>query len=203
RTGLQHLIGWLTAAFIAAFLFSCAATLPPLRPPPEPRSTVPLTDIPISTDNILEAHNLVRRELGIPPLRWSVQMQAYATEWAVFLSKEAGCDLRYRGAIGLPLHRNGLGENLYRHEALVNTDGNRGIDQIDGNTVVVSWLKQAEHYNYIEDTCSVNQRCEGYTQVVWADSAVVGCGGSSCPNRDQIWVCNYDPPGNYDLQRPY
>lgn len=200
---LKPRLKFFMAAYIAAFLFSCAAPLPDLRPPPERRTAVPETDVTVDSARVLEAHNVIRRQLGIPELSWSVQMQVYATEWALFLSSEAGCDLRYRGTVGLPLHKNGLGENLYFHEALVTSDGSRRIDEVDERVPVRSWARQAEHFNYVDNTCELNRQCDSYTQVVWSDSAVVGCGAASCPNNDQIWVCNYDPPGNFSLQRPY
>jgi hypothetical protein len=34
-----------------------------------------------------------------------------------------------------------------------------------------------------------------FTQLVWRSSARLGCGASVCRGL-QIWVCNYDPPGN-------
>ena len=191
------------AASVVAISVSCAAPIPDLRPPPERKTEVPATDISVDQQRILAAHNAIRSQLGIGDLRWSQQMQAYATEWALFLSDDAGCDLRYRGTIGLPLHKNGLGENLYRHEAVVSSNGGRRVDDVEEKSVVVSWARQAADYDYVSNTCALNATCENYTQVVWADSAVVGCGAASCPNKDQIWVCNYDPPGNFNQQRPY
>ena len=143
------------AACIAAFLFSCAAPIPDLRPPPERKTAVPASDIVVDNTQIIEAHNVVRRQLGVSELKWSFQMQAYATEWALFLSKEAGCDLRYRGSIGLPLHKNGLGENLFLQEAVVASDGSRRVEEVDERSVVVSWVQQSEHYNYVENTLSL------------------------------------------------
>lgn len=199
----KNKIHYVMAAAFAAFSVSCVAPIPDLRPPPERKTEIPATDIAVDPEAMLSAHNAIRQQLGISPLRWSQQMAAYSTEWALFLSSEAGCDLRYRGTIGLPLHKNGLGENLYRHEALVSSDGGRRIDEVDERTVVVGWARQAANYDYVSNTCALNSVCENYTQVVWADSAVVGCGAASCPNKDQIWVCNYDPPGNFNQQRPY
>jgi len=47
--------------------------------------------------------------------------------------------------------------------------------------------------------------------VVWRGSARLGCGVAKCSKNSpfsgfpdwQLWVCNYDPPGNYVGQRPY
>lgn len=191
------------AAICAAFFVSCTPLLPPLEPPPQRKTVVPQTDIQVDPARILESHNVIRRQLGVSELRWSQQMAAYATEWALFLAGDANCTLGYRGSIGLPLHKNGLGENLYIHDALVSSDGTRRVTEVDDRAVVVSWARQAEHFDYVQNTCALNQRCDNYTQVVWADSEVIGCGAASCGDKRQIWVCNYDPPGNFSQQRPY
>jgi hypothetical protein len=34
-----------------------------------------------------------------------------------------------------------------------------------------------------------------FTQVVWRQTTQLGCGVSTCRGMD-IWVCEYDPPGN-------
>jgi len=44
--------------------------------------------------------------------------------------------------------------------------------------------------------------CGHYTQIVWRDTKQVGCGVAR-DNRREIWVCNYDPPGNWVGHRPY
>jgi hypothetical protein len=41
------------------------------------------------------------------------------------------------------------------------------------------------------------------TQVVWRESVRLGCGTASCNDGGVIWVCNYDPPGNYLGNMPY
>lgn len=189
-------------AVVCAAVTSCAAPLPDLRPPVEVK-TIPVTDIAVEPQRIVDAHNKIRRQLSIPELQWSSQMAAYATEWALFLSNDIGCDLQNRGSIGLPQHRNGFGENLYKHQAVVKTDGSRLLDSIDGERVVFEWARESVDYDYTNNACAPGKSCDHYTQLVWRDSAVVGCGAASCGSRDQIWVCNYDPPGNFYKQRPY
>ena len=34
---------------------------------------------------------------------------------------------------------------------------------------------------------------------MWKGTAQVGCGMSQCKGMD-VWVCEYDPPGNWDGQ---
>lgn len=195
-------VSMITAATLVA-LVSCAKPLPDLRPAVVVNTVVPNTDITINAEQVLETHNLVRQSLGVPGLKWSNQMAVYATEWALFLANEAGCTLQYRGPSGLPLHKNGLGENLYKRNAIVWADGRREVDKLSAEQVVLSWATQSADYEYTSNSCGLNKECSDYTQLVWRDSKVVGCGAASCANQDQLWVCNYDPPGNFLNQRPY
>ncbi|MDO9190699.1 MAG: CAP domain-containing protein [Sulfurimicrobium sp.] len=45
--------------------------------------------------------------------------------------------------------------------------------------------------------------CGHYTQLVWKKTTAVGCGMAVCGSRDQIWVCQYSPAGNWAGQKPY
>jgi pathogenesis-related protein 1 len=45
--------------------------------------------------------------------------------------------------------------------------------------------------------------CGHYTQVVWKNSMEVGGGMAICDNKSQVWVCNYNPPGNVEGEKPY
>ena len=190
------------AIFLVAAI-SCASQLPDLRPPIEVNTVVPPSDISSDAQQMLATHNQIRRQLSLPDLRWSNQMEVYATEWALFLSNEANCDLFYRGSTGLPLHKNGIGENLYKHAATTRVDGDRSVDNIDARDVVLEWARESVDYDYGSNECGLGKSCDHYTQLVWRDSSVVGCGAASCPGKEQIWVCNYDPPGNFSKQRPY
>ena len=93
----------ITATTLVAVI-GCAPALPDLRPPVEINRVIPDTDIPTNSEQMLSAHNRIRQQLSIPPLKWSNQMSVLATEWALFLANDVGCDLRNRGATGLPLY---------------------------------------------------------------------------------------------------
>lgn len=192
----------LATATLVVAVVACTPRLPDLRAPAEVNKEIPQTDVTVDAKKILLAHNEIRRQLSIPDLRWSNQMASYATRWAVYLT-ESGCQLRHRGNIDLPLHKNGLGENLFRRSAVVWADGRREVESVAEKDVVLEWARESANFNYVENSCALNETCEHYTQLVWRDSVVVGCGAASCPNQDQIWVCNYDPPGNFIRQRPY
>jgi pathogenesis-related protein 1 len=79
--------------------------------------------------------------------------------------------------------------------------------------VVASWVGEDANYDYATNTCAPGQMCGHYTQVVWRDSVGLGCGMTNCTKNNpfsgdgngpwQLWVCNYDPPGNYVGEKPY
>jgi pathogenesis-related protein 1 len=75
--------------------------------------------------------------------------------------------------------------------------------------VVASWVSEDADYDYAANTCSAD--CGHYTQVVWRDSVGLGCGMATCTKNSpfggsgawQLWICNYNPPGNYVGEKPY
>lgn len=94
---------------------------------------------------------------------------------------------------------NQYGENLY-----ATSGGGTPGD------VVGSWASEVADYDYDANTCAPNKACGHYTQVVWANTLKLGCGMAKCPNNApwgngpwEMWVCNYDPPGNWSGEKPY
>lgn len=164
---------------------------------------VAVTDLSISSEKVLQSHNQIRSRLGIPPLRWSTRLESFAAQWANYLTDGGNCVPRKRGSIGLPQQKNGLGENLQRVDAVRFGDGRVEVASVDENQIVIDWARQGIDFNYTDNKCGVGKTCENYTQVVWRDSQVVGCAAASCADKSQIWVCNYDPPGNFLGQKPY
>ena len=44
-----------------------------------------------------------------------------------------------------------------------------------------------------------------FTQVVWRDSAKLGCAKNTCSlggNSGPLWACEYAPPGNFNAGNP-
>lgn len=139
---------------------------------------------------ILEAHNSVRANVTpapaspMPPLTWSSEIAQVAQSYA------NKCLFKHSEGTG-------FGENIYASTSASSAEN-----------VMASWAGEASGYNYEQNTCS--GVCGHYTQVVWADSTRLGCGVANCTQNSpfgdgswQLWVCNYDPPGNYSGQRPY
>jgi pathogenesis-related protein 1 len=140
---------------------------------------------------ITAAHNAARAAVtpaatpAIPNLTWSSAIAATAQAYAE--------QCKFEHSMGK------YGENLY---AAAGKDAS-------GQDVVDSWVSEAANYDYAANSCS--GVCGHYTQVVWRNSVRLGCGVAKCSKNSpfsgfadwQIWVCNYDPPGNFNGTRPY
>ena len=132
-------------------------------------------------DSMLAAHNAVRQEAGVPELNWSVELATFAQQWADALV-----------ARGQFAHRRNspYGENLYEITGVRTTPGE----------VVEQWAAESKNYRYSSNTC--RGVCGHYTQIVWRDTRKVGCAVARKAGTE-VWVCNYDPPGNWIGKRPY
>ncbi|MDB5392837.1 MAG: hypothetical protein JWM91_343 [Rhodospirillales bacterium] len=139
---------------------------------------------PAGMAGMLAAHNRARRVVGVPDLQWSGRLAQTAQGWAEHLRGER-CAMRHSGA-------GGIGENLA-------WAGGQHLSPAD---VVAMWLREGRAFNPDNGACDAGAVCGHYTQVVWRNTKLVGCGMSSCGNSE-IWVCNYSPPGNYVGERPY
>jgi len=129
------------------------------------------------------AHNAVRAAVGVPDLVWSQTIADTAQGWANYLASR-GCPLQHS--------QNGYGENIFWSQGMSPTPAD----------VVASWAgEQGCFVNGPFDACSCE--CGHYSQLVWRDTQRVGCGMATCAGNQQIWVCEYDPPGNVMGQTPY
>ncbi len=135
---------------------------------------------PLAPD-FLAAHNNVRASVRVAPLKWSDRLAAVAQDWAeaLLLRKQL-------------LHRPGnqYGENIFDI---------RGAPA-SPQQVVDTWASEAADYDYASNKC--RKVCGHYTQIVWGDTKELGCAVTRDARRE-VWVCNYNPPGNYIGKRPY
>ena len=129
---------------------------------------------------MLTAHNNLRAEMKLPPLEWSGKLATYSQKWANSLLS------RNRAAHN---SKSPYGENI-----LVTGPGSTP------STVVTEWASESQDYTYRSNTC--NGDCGHYTQLVWRGTREVGCAMAHNRQRE-IWVCSYDPPGNFRGERPY
>jgi len=129
---------------------------------------------------VLAAHNEVRARVGVGPLEWSAKLAAHAQEWADTLAAR-------NQFVHRPNSR--YGQNLLwssRRES--------------AGAVVGLWAAEARDYDYQSNRC--RGVCGHYTQVVWSATREVGCAVAYGRGRE-VWVCDYDPPGNFNGRRPY
>ncbi len=154
---------------------------------------------------ITRAHNAVRARADNPkpspalsPLAWSDALAQIAQEYAETLADD-GCRLDHSG-------RPGYGENLAYFGGIPGS----AVQAVEG------WAAEVQCYEFGEfmtqDACDsrciaemYSTGCGHYTQIVWRDTREVGCGVASCPGgqSEEIWVCNYQGPGNYLGEEPY
>lgn len=138
---------------------------------------------------ITALHNAARASVDppattpLPPLSWSPAVADAAKAHA------AKCVFEHSG--------NGYGENIYASSGASTPDN-----------VVSSWVSEVADYDYASNSCS--GVCGHYTQVVWAKSLNLGCAFQACSMNSplgggswEFWVCDYDPPGNYNGEKPY
>lgn len=134
---------------------------------------------------MVESHNSWRAKLGIAGVQWSDEVASYAQEWAQKLASQ-GCNLRHR--------QNGkYGENIFWAMGM----------KITPSSVVDDWASERKDFNHNTQECNTGNGCGHYTQVIWAKTTQIGCGMARCKDGAEIWVCNYNPAGNYMGEKPY
>jgi glutaredoxin len=146
---------------------------------------------PENMKGILERHNFFRNEVGIQNLVWSNELAAYAQEWANELAAR-GCQMNHRPRDGKWKQR--YGENIYWAQGMNPTPSD----------VVNSWGEEKAYFDFEKLACKGEwYTCGHYTQIIWENTTKVGCAFARCNNNQVIWVCNYNPPGNYIGQKPF
>ncbi|HLJ87468.1 MAG TPA: CAP domain-containing protein [Candidatus Angelobacter sp.] len=149
---------------------------------------------PAEQTAILSVHNQLRREVGTGVLKWSPDLAETAQNWANHLREANGCKMEHSGSPA-------FGENLYWASPVRFSDGRTEVQAISPEDVVHSWGDEKKSYSYEKNSC--RGVCGHYTQLVWAKTTNVGCGKALCPDKSQVWVCNYKPAGNIIGQKPY
>lgn len=129
---------------------------------------------------MIGAHNAVRARVDAPPLAWSDRLAAVARDWADTLLTRHQFFHRPRSRYG---------ENLFEITGA-------SMSPVE---VVAEWAAESRDYDYQTNTCRAV--CGHYTQIVWRDTREVGCAVARGRGRE-VWVCNYDPPGNWVGRRP-
>jgi pathogenesis-related protein 1 len=164
----------LLPVFLILLLFICGSS--------------PKNDEPANMKGMVARHNYWREKVGVPPITWSNELAVVAGKWAKEL-KRKGCEMEHSPRSGK--FGTGYGENLYWSSGMQRTPEH----------VVDSWASEIEYYNSSTGKCNGGV-CGHYTQIVWSKTTAIGCAMEKCGD-EEIWVCNYNPPGNYVGQKPY
>ncbi len=129
---------------------------------------------------MLDAHNDVRGGVGLPPLQWSPELAAYAKKWANTLIAKSSTAHNSKSPYGENIIATGLGSTPA--------------------SVVAEWASESRNYTYSTNSCKGD--CGHYTQLVWRMTRKVGCAVAQNRQRE-VWVCSYDPAGNFLGEWPY
>lgn len=150
------------------------------------------------TTEMLDAHNQWRAKVGTPALIYSSELAASSQRWADHLKAKNQCRMQHSKSDGK------YGENLYWASAVRWSDGKREVQQVSPQKVVDAWGSEVKDYDYSLNICAQGKMCGHYTQVVWKTTRSVGCALAVCEDsREQVWVCQYQSPGNWVGQKPY
>jgi len=147
-----------------------------------------VSDEPPEMEGMTAAHNAVRARVAdasspLPPLEWSAELAGAAQDWADQLAAR-DCPMQHSS--------NGYGENILHGWGT----------SLTVTEVVENWATEIECFtNGPYETCSCT--CGHYSQLVWRRTQLVGCARAACPDGSSIWVCDYDPPGNFLGETPY
>ncbi len=137
---------------------------------------------------ILNAHNKYRSEVGVPPLRWSNQLAAQAEQWAKHLSRNKA----FKHS-----QTSGQGENLWMGTS----------HQFSFTQMVDSWGSEKKYFKYgaFPNVSSTGNWADvgHYTQIVWKNTTQVGCAGVDGSDGKYRLVCRYVTPGNFRGQKPF
>jgi pathogenesis-related protein 1 len=143
-------------------------------PEPEPPT-------PEWVDAMVQAHNSIRNRSKLPPLVWSSKVAAVAQQWAEVLLARNEFTHRPKAEYG---------ENLYEIRGAISSPAQ----------VVSDWGSESRNYDYRTNSC--RDVCGHYTQIVWRDTRELGCGVARNARRE-VWVCDYNPSGNWVGRRPF
>jgi hypothetical protein len=149
---------------------------------------LPVTPPGGQVQEILDAHNKYRAEVGVPPLQWSDSLAASAQQWANYLASTG--QFKHSGT-------NGVGENL----AEGSPPGSFTVTQL-----VDIWGAEKQYFTrgiFPNVSSTGNWEAVGhYTQMVWRNTTQVGCGVAT-GDGNIVLVGQYTPQGNVNGESVY
>ncbi|GLH10271.1 Venom allergen 5 [Gryllus bimaculatus] len=154
---------------------------------------------------ILDWHNRLRQQVALGQVRgqpsaanmkemvWDESLAAVAQRWAdqcTVAHDHARDDGRFP-----------VGQNL----AATWTTRTTVTPEPDFHKHIDGWFNEVRSYNY--QTSGFSAATGHYSQLVWGDTHLVGCGYSFYYDRSKgytkLYVCNYGPGGNVLGEKPY
>ena len=145
---------------------------------------------------LLLAHNRWRSRVGVPPLVWSERLAESSARWAARLDQGGQCGMEHSDTPD-------LGENLYWASPIRWSTGLLTVQDVRPGFVTDVWGRESADFQVEANTCTPGKTCGHYTQIVWRSTREVGCAVRVCAAKDQIWVCQYRPAGNFIGERPF
>ncbi|MEM1255693.1 MAG: CAP domain-containing protein [Cyanobacteria bacterium P01_H01_bin.21] len=144
---------------------------------------------------ILSVHNDLRQQVGVDDLRWSTTLATSAQAWADTLIAQ---NLIGHSPAASQGNADDIGENITQYQTTTGGAYRTPAQAVQG------WVNEAQDYDYETNRCTAGKECGHYTQMVWANTTEVGCAVARNANETrEVWVCHYDPVGNFTGQRPY
>ena len=146
---------------------------------PKENSKNKLNSLLTFQEDALNKHNKYREKHHSPNLILNEDLCKIAQEYADLMSKSGDfshSNNEYRGEI--------LGENIFYCYGT----------PINGNEMTDDWYNEIKYYNF--NNPGFNYNTGHFTQVIWANSKIVGFGFSQSSDGGFYGVANYFPAGN-------